>query len=214
MIIQPQGGCVISTSGQKWRNRVAVWFKPFHTQGSRSDNPGLKGATALRFGSSRRKTYLSKTVTIPELALVVLVGPSGSGKSTFAKKHFKSTEVLSSDFCRGLVSDDENDQAATNTAFEVLHFIAGRRLARGNLTVVDATNVQAEARKPLVAVAREYHVLPVAIVFNLSERLCQDRNQGRADRNFGPHVIRNQTKDLRRSLKQLKREGFRHVHIL
>jgi len=154
---------------------------------------------------------LSKTVTIPELALVVLVGPSGSGKSTFARKHFKSTEVLSSDFCRGLVSDDENDQAATNAAFEVLHFIASKRLKAGKLTVVDATNVQVEARKPLVALAREYHVIPVAIVFNLSERLCQDRNQGRADRNFGPHVIRQQSQQLRRSIRNLKREGFRHI---
>jgi protein phosphatase len=127
---------------------------------------------------------LIKTITIPELALVVLVGPSGSGKSTFSRKHFKSTEVLSSDFCRGLVSDDENDQASTNSAFEVLHFIASKRLKAGKLTVVDATNVQVEARKPLVALAREYHVIPVAIVFNLSERLCQDRNRGREDRNL------------------------------
>ena len=142
---------------------------------------------------------------------MVLVGPSGSGKSTFARKHFKSTEVLSSDFCRGLVSDDENDQAATNTAFEVLHFIASRRLKAGKLTVVDATNVQMEARKPLVTLAGDYHVIPVAIVFNLSERLCQDRNQGRADRNFGPHVIRQQSQQLRRSSRNLKREGFRHI---
>jgi len=142
---------------------------------------------------------------------VVLVGPSGSGKSTFARKHFKSTEVLSSDFCRGLVSDDENDQTATNTAFEVLHFIASKRLKAGKLTVVDATNVQVEARKPLVALAREYHVIPVAIVFNLSERLCQDRNRGRPDRNFGPHVIRQQSQQLRRSIRNLKREGFRHI---
>ena len=154
---------------------------------------------------------MTKVVTIPELALVVLVGPSGSGKSTFARKHFKSTEVLSSDFCRGLVSDDENDQAATNTAFEVLHFIASKRLKAGKLTVVDATNVQVEARKPLVALAREYHVIPVALVFNLSERLCQDRNRDRPDRNFGPHVIRQQSQQLRRSIRNLKREGFRHI---
>ena len=154
---------------------------------------------------------MSKTVTIPELALVVLVGPSGSGKSTFARTHFKSTEVLSSDFCRGLVSDDENDQASTNTAFEVLHFIASKRLKAGKLTVVDATNVQVEARKPLVALAREYHVIPVAIVFNLSERLCQDRNRDRPDRTFGPHVVRQQSQQLRRSIRNLKREGFRHI---
>src|SRR6478736_8442601 len=121
-------------------------------------------------------------ISIPELALVVLVGPSGAGKSTFARTHFKPTEVLSSDFCRGLVSDDENNQAATKDAFEILHFIAAKRLAAGKLTVVDATNVQPEARKPLVALAREYDVLPTAIVFNLPERLCQDRNRGRPDR--------------------------------
>src|ERR671929_1038788 len=106
-------------------------------------------------------------LTIPELSLVVLVGPSGCGKSTFARKHFKATEVLSSDFCRALVSDDENNQAATKDAFEVLHFIAAKRLAAGKLTVVDATNVQPEARKPLVAIARQYHCLPVAPVLNL-----------------------------------------------
>ena len=153
-------------------------------------------------------------ITIPELSLVVLIGPSGCGKSTFARKHFKPTEILSSDFCRGLVSDDENDQSATNEAFEVLHFIARKRLAGGRLTVVDATNVQPEARKPLVALAREYHVLPVAIVLEVSERICQDRNSTRPDRSFGPHVVRNQSRDLRRSLRGLEREGFRHVFRL
>jgi protein phosphatase len=152
-------------------------------------------------------------ITIPELSLVVLVGPSGCGKSTFAREHFKPTEVLSSDYCRGLVSDNENEQAATKDAFEVLHFIARKRLAAAKLTVVDATNVQPDARKPLVALAREFHVLPVALVFNFSERLCQDRNRSRADRDFGPHVIRNQAQQLRRSLRGLEREGFRHVHV-
>jgi protein phosphatase len=90
-------------------------------------------------------------ITIPELSLIVLIGPSGCGKSSFAKQHFKPTEILSSDFCRGLVSDDENEQAATNDAFDVLHYIARKRLAAGRLTVVDATNVQPEARKPLVS---------------------------------------------------------------
>src|SRR5678816_576339 len=151
------------------------------------------------------------TITIPELALVVLVGPSGCGKSSFAREHFKSTEVLSSDFCRGLVSDDENSQEATNDAFDVLHYVARKRLAAGRLTVVDATNVQPEARKPLVALAREFHVLPVAIVFNFPERLCQDRNRNRPDRDFGPHVVRQQSQQLRRSIRNLKREGFRHI---
>ena len=137
-------------------------------------------------------------IKIPELALVVLVGPSGSGKSTFARRHFKPTEIMSSDFCRGLVADDENDQAATKDAFEVLHFIAGKRLAAGRLTVIDATNVQPEARKPLVALARQYHCLPVAIVLDMPERSARSATQARADRAFGPHVIRNQRSQLRR----------------
>ena len=154
------------------------------------------------------------TLTIPELSLVVLVGVSGSGKSTFARKHFKRTEILSSDDCRALVSDDENSQAATNDAFEVMHFIASKRLATGKLTVVDATNVQAEARKPLVALAREFHCLPVAIVLAVPERIAHDRNRARPDRDFGPHVIRQQAQQLRRALRALEREGFRHVHVL
>ena len=153
-------------------------------------------------------------IKIPELSLVVLIGASGSGKSSFARAHFKPTEVLSSDFCRGLVSDDENDQAATKDAFEVLHFVAAKRLAAGRLTVVDATNVQPEARKPLVALAREFHCLPIAVVLDLPERLCQDRNQSRPDRDFGPHVVRNHVKSLRQSLRGLEREGFRHVFVL
>ena len=153
------------------------------------------------------------SIQIPKLSFVVLIGPSGSGKSTFARKHFLPTEVLSSDMCRGMVCDDENNQTVTNVAFELLHFTARKRLALGHLTVVDATNVQQEARKPLVQLAREHHCLPVAIVFNLPEKICQGRNRSREDRDFGPHVIRQQRSQLRRSLRGLKREGFRHVFI-
>lgn len=146
------------------------------------------------------------------MSLVVLIGPSGAGKSTFARRHFKPTEVLSSDYCRGLVSDDENSQDATTDAFEVLHFIASKRLAAAKLTVIDATNVQPEARKPLVALARQYHCLPVAIVFDLPERTCRERNQARPDRDFGSYVIRQQIQQMRRSMRGLDREGFRHIN--
>src|SRR5580693_5342556 len=114
-------------------------------------------------------------ISIPKLSLVVLMGPSGSGKSTFARRHFLPTEVLSSDACRAMVSDNENNQTVTKDAFDALRFIAGKRLALGRLTVVDATNVQPEARKPLVELARQFHCLPVAIVIDLPERLCQER---------------------------------------
>ncbi|RKH54036.1 polynucleotide kinase-phosphatase [Corallococcus sp. AB050B] len=153
-------------------------------------------------------------VHIPELSLVVLIGPSGSGKTTFAHRHFKPTEVLSSDTYRGFVSDDENNQEATKDAFETLRFVAAKRLARGLLTVVDATNVQPESRKAFVELAREYHVLPVALVLDVPERTCIERNQQRPDRAASFRFVKNQVSQLHRSMRGLEREGFRHLHVL
>ncbi|MFJ2674843.1 polynucleotide kinase-phosphatase [Streptomyces sp. NPDC087525] len=156
-----------------------------------------------------------RPLPVPDLSLVVLIGATGSGKSTFARSRFKPTEVVSSDFCRGLVADDENDQGATADAFDVLHYIVGKRLAAGRLTVVDATNVQPESRKRLVRLAREHDVLPVAIVLDLPEEVCAARNAARPDRAGMPrHVIKRHRGELRRSLRGLEREGFRKVHIL
>jgi polynucleotide kinase-phosphatase len=153
-------------------------------------------------------------IFLPELSLVALVGVSGSGKSSFAARHFRPTEVLSSDFCRGLVSDDQNDQTVTNAAFEVLHFIAGKRLKEGKLTVVDATNVQSEARKSLISLAKAHHTLAVAIVLDVPESVCAERNSSRPERDFGAHVLRNQRSQLRRSMNGLRREGFHKVFYL
>ncbi|MFJ4918392.1 polynucleotide kinase-phosphatase [Streptomyces sp. NPDC088725] len=161
------------------------------------------------------RTTTRRALAVPDLSLVVLVGATGSGKSTFARSRFKPTEVISSDFCRGLVADDENDQSASRDAFELLHYIVGKRLAAGRLTVVDATSVQAESRKQLVRLAREHDVLPVAIVLDLPEEVCAARNATRPDRAGMPrHVIRRHRSELRRSLRGLEREGFRKVHIL
>jgi protein phosphatase len=153
-------------------------------------------------------------IKIPELSLVLLIGASGSGKSTFANKFFNKHEVVSSDVCRGIVSNDENNQKATTDAFDLLNFIVSKRLKNGLLTVIDATNVQKESRKKLINLAREYHVLPVAIILDLPEKVCVERNDIREDRNFGGHVIRNQKKQLKRSFKGLKREGFRKIYSL
>ncbi|MFD8195964.1 polynucleotide kinase-phosphatase [Streptomyces wuyuanensis] len=160
-------------------------------------------------------TTTTRELPVTDLSLVVLVGASGSGKSTFARKHFKPTEVISSDFCRGLVADDENDQSASGDAFDVLHYIVGKRLEAGRLTVVDATSVQRESRRELVQLARRYDVLPIAIVLDMPEEVCAARNAARPDRADMPrHVIQRHRRELRRSLRGLEREGFRKVHVL
>jgi protein phosphatase len=152
-------------------------------------------------------------LTIPEFALIVLVGPAGAGKSTFARKHFKATEILSSDFFRGLVADDESDQAATRDAFEVLHYIAAKRLRAGRLTVIDATSVRPEARQPLLSLARQFHSPAVALVFNLPEELCQQRNRQRSGRRVEAAVVHLQHEQLQQALTALPREGFAQVHV-
>ena len=155
------------------------------------------------------------TLKLPELSLILLIGTSGSGKSSFARRLFRPTEIVSSDQCRALVADDENDQAATPDAFALLHSLVGLRLKRGLLTVVDATNVQPQARQTLVQLARDYHVLPAAIILDVPERVAEDRNRARPERrHLGRHVVPQQRQQLRRSLKLLKQEGFRHVFHL
>lgn len=156
----------------------------------------------------------SRRIAVPRMGLVLLVGVSGSGKSTFAARHFRPSEVISSDTCRAMVSDDENDQSATADAFAVLHVIVGTRLRRGLLTVVDATNVDKHARAALLDVARDHDVLTDAIVLDLPEQLAIERTLARSDRPFSAPVVQRQHRSLRRSLRGLRREGFRKVHVL
>jgi polynucleotide kinase-phosphatase len=175
-------------------------------------------STAPRRPDAASGTAPDFALALPKMSLVVLIGASGSGKSTFARRHFGEYEVLSSDTFRGMVSNDETDQAATSAAFAALQFVAGKRLEAGLLTVVDATSVQPSARRELVALARRHDVLPVAIVFDLPESLCVARNAERtaagSARGVAPGVVKRQSDQLRRSLRNLGREGFRRVHTL
>jgi protein phosphatase len=152
-------------------------------------------------------------ISIPDLSLIVLIGASGSGKSSFARKHFLPTEIISSDYCRSILADDENDQSVSGEAFELLHYIVAKRLKAGRLTVVDATNVKPEDRKPLLQIAKDYHCFAVAIAFDLPAQLCHDRNQKRGNRNFGIHVVERHRQNLRKSLRFLDKE-FRFAHVL
>ncbi len=150
-------------------------------------------------------------IAIPDPSLVLLIGPSGSGKSTFAKRHFQPTEVLSSDFCRSLVCDDESNQAATDDAFELLHLILSKRLNRRRTTVIDATNVQASSREKLSAFARHADIPLVAIVFSLPEEILQFRNQSRTQRQVPTQVIQQQRAAMAESIGCLYSEGFHSI---
>jgi protein phosphatase len=150
-------------------------------------------------------------IDIPDFSLVVLIGSTGSGKSTFAAKHFLPTEVISSDYCRGLVADDESDQSISADAFDLVREIAGKRLKHRKLAVIDATNVRAAERKGWVELARKWHALPVALVFDPGIDICIARNKARPDRLFGGQVVQRMVSEIRRGLGGLQREGFRQV---
>lgn len=150
-------------------------------------------------------------LSVPDFSLIVLIGATGSGKSTFAAKHFAKTEIISSDYARGLVADDENDQSVSGDAFDLVRAIAEKRLKNRKLTVIDATNVRSTDRKQWVEVARRWHALPVAIVIDPGLDVCIERNKGRPDRQFGPQIPQRMIHEIRRGLGGLQREGFRQI---
>jgi len=154
------------------------------------------------------------TIELPDLCLVVLIGPAGAGKTTFAGARFRPTEVVSSDACRALVADDEGDLSATPAAFEVLHLIASLRLRRRRLTVVDAVDARPLDRRPLLELAAHRDCAAVAIVLDLPEALCVERDRARHGRTVGPGVIAKQRAAIQRSLAGLREEGFAAVHVL
>jgi protein phosphatase len=153
-------------------------------------------------------------LSIPELSLVLLVGPSGCGKSTFARRHFRPTEVLSSDYFRGLVCDDESSQSASRAAFDLLHQVLATRLRWRRFTVLDATNLQADGRKTVLELARQYHYLTTAIVFDLEESVCQSNNDKRPDRTIPARVITGHVHSMRRVIAALESERIKAIHIL
>lgn len=154
------------------------------------------------------------TIGLPDPSLVLLIGVTGAGKSTFAARHFRPTQVLSSDAFRAVVADDETDQSATTDAFGLLHLAVDRRLARRRLTVIDATNLLASARRPLMDAARRYSVPAVAIVFDLQPRVTAARNATRAGRTVPDTVHQRQVRALRRCLPELPAEGFASIWLL
>jgi predicted kinase len=122
-----------------------------------------------------------RVLRLPAPALVLLVGPAGVGKSTFARRWFPETAIVSSDRCRAWLTDDEDDQSATADAFELVHALVDKRLRRNRLTAVDATNLQVDARRPLLALAHRHQVQAVAVVFHVDPKSLAEQNAARAE---------------------------------
>ena len=153
-------------------------------------------------------------IEIPELSLVTMVGSTSSGKTSFAHKHFKPTEVLSSDFFRAMISDDENNQSVSSAAFELLYDAANKRLDNGKLTVIDATGVEKSAREKILNIARAKNVPAVAIVLNMPESVLLERNRSRPERNYPESIIHIHLSELKSGIDNLQQEGFQSVYII
>lgn len=145
-------------------------------------------------------------------SVVVLIGVTGTGKSSFAKENFHPTEVVSSDHCRALIADDENDQRVTREDFELVHAITDKRLKYGRLVVADATNVEISARRKFIEIARRHRVACVAIVFDLPADVIARRRPTRGDRLVPEHAVARQ-QSLSASQPGLHDEGFTHIHV-
>ena len=150
-------------------------------------------------------------VNVPELCMVAMVGTSSAGKSTLAKRLFAPTEIISSDQCRAMVSDNPNNQEATKDAFNILHTILTARLKAMKLAVVDATNLQPRHRRHILKIARDNDCHAIAIAMETPMAECLERNRQRPGRDIPERRLRHQGQLLRHSIRGLRKEGFRQI---
>jgi predicted kinase len=161
-----------------------------------------------------KMTNETMTLVLPDPSLILLIGPSGAGKSTFARRFFQPTEIVSSDNCRALICDDEGNQGLHSEAFGLLHHITRLRLSVRRLTVVDATNLQYRARRPLLRIARLHRMPVVAIVFNISLATCLSHNLARPHRFVVEDAIKQHALELSLAMARLSREGYERIFVL
>ena len=142
-------------------------------------------------------------ITLPPVAVLMLVAPSGAGKSTFAATHFLPTEIVASDECRALVCDDAGSMKASADAFALLHLLLDLRLKNRRFTVVDSTALTPSARAKIVETAAKRHAPVYALVLDVPEAECIRRDAGRADRTVGAFVIARQYKTFEQARREV-----------
>ncbi len=153
-------------------------------------------------------------ISLPRRCLVVLAGAAGSGKTTFAHRLFRRSQVVSSDRCRELVSDDSANQRASPQAFELMHFWLAKRMELSRFCVADATHATHDSRRRVLDVARAHNYPAYLIVLDAPAEVCRQRDLLRFKRRVGPEVIAQQLEKLPREPERFLAEGFEQVWLL
>jgi alkanesulfonate monooxygenase SsuD/methylene tetrahydromethanopterin reductase-like flavin-dependent oxidoreductase (luciferase family)/predicted kinase len=152
-------------------------------------------------------------VTLPDPAVVVLVGPSGSGKSAWAAAHYRREEIVSSDALRGVVGSGPHDLDATDDAFDLLERVVAARTGRRLTTVIDTLGADEVRRRAWLARAREAGLPAVLVVMDTPDAECRRRNAAR-DRPVPAPALARQLKRHRALVPQLELEGWDVVHTV
>jgi len=152
-------------------------------------------------------------ITVPNRTLLVLCGPAGSGKSTFAARRFIPTSIVSSDYCRAMICDDENNQQVNRDTFDLFYYIIQKRMYLGRFTVADSTALRADARRRLRAQSRHSGYYGCLLIFNTPLDVCLARDKLRS-RMVGEQVILYHNGLLQQTLLDAPNEGWEQVHVL
>lgn len=150
---------------------------------------------------------------LPRRSLLVLAGPAGCGKSTFARQRFAPSMIVSSDYCRALVCDDENNQQVNRDAFDLFYYILNKRMYQHRFTIADSTALQPEARRHLLELSHRHGYLTCLLIFNVPLEICRVRNQQR-DRRVEEHVHAYHAGLLQQTLQEAPREGWHRLYVL
>jgi alkanesulfonate monooxygenase SsuD/methylene tetrahydromethanopterin reductase-like flavin-dependent oxidoreductase (luciferase family)/predicted kinase len=150
---------------------------------------------------------LADPLTLPDPAVVVLVGPTGSGKSTWAASRYRRDEVVSSDDLRAVVGSGPHDLDASTDAFALLDQIVAARVGRGLTTVIDTLGLESKRRSGYLAAARHADLPGVLVLADTDAATCRARNAAR-DRPVPASALDHQLRAMRAVKDAVASEGW------
>ncbi|MGA2076801.1 MAG: AAA family ATPase [Terriglobia bacterium] len=151
-----------------------------------------------------------KRVRLIRPSIVLLCGPAACGKSTFAQRHFRPTQIISSDWARGRVCDDERDQRFNTQAFALVRYLAELRMGLNRLCVVDSTALTPPHRREFLELAKRFQVPSVIFLFDVPLEKCIERDRLR-ERSVGGAVIERHYLAFGQTKTDIRQEGFDQI---